>query len=192
MARRDPQTARAVIVGAAERLLRRGGGGTVEQVAREARCAKGLVHYHFHTKGALLAGAAAQLGAARQKAWREAFRATSPQQAIDRSWQLLVSETRNGAVRAWTSLYAETDRVTGRSVSEQMAAYGRTLADAAGALLDDLGLAPTVPIQEIGLLLAGVVHGMGLQLEIGVPPGDLQGAYAAAWLGVLSLTRSGA
>ncbi len=192
MVRRDPQTARAVIVGAAQRLLRRGGGGTVEQVAREARCAKGLVHYHFHTKGALLAAAAAQLGEARQEAWREAFHATSPQQAIERSWQLLVSESRNGTTRAWTGLYAQAGRITGRAVSEQIAAYGRTLAEAAGALLGDLGLAPTIPIQEIGWLLAGVIHGMGLQLEVGVPPDRLQGAYAAAWLGVLSLTRPGA
>jgi AcrR family transcriptional regulator len=178
-------------VAAAERLLRRGGGGTVEQVAREARCAKGLVHYHFRTKGALLAAATARLGEARQKAWREAFRARSPQLAIERSWQLLFSESRNGTVRAWTSLYAQTDHITGRAVSEQIAAYGRTLADAAGALLGDLGLAPTIPTQEIGWLLAGVVHGMGLQLEVGAPPDRLQGAYSAAWLGVLSLTRPG-
>lgn len=189
MSKRDATAARATIVAATLRLLRRGGGGTVEQVAREARCAKGLVHYHFRTKDALLAVVAKHLGEARQKAWREAFRATSPEQAIARSWELLVSESRSGAVRAWTSLHAQADHLTGRAVSERIVAFGETLAEATGELLRGLELAPTIPTREIGALLAGVVHGMGVQLEVGVPAERLQGAYAAAWLGILSQTR---
>ena len=44
------------IVEASERVLIEQGleGWTVEGVAREAGCAKGLVHYHHRTKGALL------------------------------------------------------------------------------------------------------------------------------------------
>src|SRR3989304_5753325 len=59
---KNPERTRTSILDAADRLLRRGGGGTVDEVAREARCAKGLVHYHFKTKAALLAAAAARLG----------------------------------------------------------------------------------------------------------------------------------
>jgi len=186
---KDPETARVTILDAADRLLRRGGGGTVDEVAREARCAKGLVHYHFKTKAALLAAAAARLGERRRSRWTEAFQAPTPDAAIKRSWTLLVSESRDGTIRAWTALFAQRDKVTDRAVSLASASFSSTIASAADGLLNELGLAPTVPMEELGLLLAGVVHGMALQLESGMEPERLQGAYAAAWLGVLSLTR---
>jgi hypothetical protein len=71
----------------------------------------------------------------------------------------------------------------------EFVSFSTAIAEAAHRLLKELGLAPTVPSEELGLLLAGVVHGMGLQLASGTEPQRLQGAYAAAWLGVLSLTQ---
>lgn len=186
---KDPERARVTILDAADRLLRRGGGGTIDQVAREAHCAKGLVHYHFKTKAALLAAAASRLAERRRDRWTEAFRAPTPDAAIKRSWTVLVSESRDGTIRAWTALCAERDKVTGRAVNAASASFSVTIAVAADGLLKELGLAATIPSEEIGFLLAGVVHGMGLQLESGMEPERLQGAYAAAWLGVLSLTR---
>jgi AcrR family transcriptional regulator len=186
---RNAERARAAILEAALQLLRRSGGLTVDQVADAARCAKGLVHYHFHTKGALLAAAASQLAERRRARWGEAFRADTPDAAIQRSWDLLVSESRDGTLRAWLALCAERDEVTGQTVSSEVDAFSDAIAKAAEILVRDLGLTPTVSPQELGLLLAAVVHGSGLQLAAGVPPARLQGAYAAAWLGVLSLTR---
>jgi AcrR family transcriptional regulator len=186
---RNAERARAAILDAALQLLRRSGGLTVDQVAATARCAKGLVHYHFHTKGALLAAVASRLADRRRTRWAEAFRADNPDSAIRRSWDLLVSESRDGTLRAWLALCAERDSVTGRTVSSEVEGFSDAIAEAARVLVRDLGLTPTVSIQELGLLLAAVVHGSGLQLEAGVPPARLQGAYAAAWLGVLSLTR---
>ncbi len=187
---RDAKRARAAILEAADRLLRRGGGITVDQVAREARCAKGLVHYHFHTKAALLAATASHLAERRRARWAEAFRAQTPEAAIRRSWDLLVSESRDGTIRAWTALCAERDKVTGQTVSFEIEGFSNAIARATDSLIGELGLTPTVSIEEIGLLLAAVVHGSGLQLETGMTAAKLQGAYAAAWLGVLSLTRS--
>lgn len=186
---RNAERARAAILDAALQLLRRSGGLTVDQVAAAARCAKGLVHYHFHTRGGLLAAAAARLAERRRTRWAEAFRAGTPDAAIRGSWDLLVTESRDGTLRAWLALCAERDEVTGQTVSSEVEGFSRALAQAAEVLLRDLGLTPTVSVQELGLLLATVVHGSGLQLEAGVPPARLQGAYAAAWLGVLSLTR---
>lgn len=189
---KDPHRARATILDAADRLLRRGGGGTVDEVAREAGCAKGLVHYHFKTKAGLLAATAARLGEGRRRRWAEAFHADSPQAAIDRSWALLVSESRDGTVKAWTALCARSEKATDQAVRLEFASFRDTVSGAAASLLRNLGLAPTVSMDELGLLLASVVHGMGLQLEAGAEPARLQGAYAAAWLGVLSLTRPAA
>ncbi|HLB38748.1 MAG TPA: helix-turn-helix domain-containing protein [Gemmatimonadales bacterium] len=186
---KNPERTRTSILDAADRLLRRGGGGTVDEVAREARCAKGLVHYHFKTKAGLLAAVATRLGERRRTRWAEAFRAPTPDAAIKRSWSLLVAEARDGTVRAWTALLAQREKATDQAVSVESATFSAAISDSADGLLKELGLVPTVPSEELGLLLAGVVHGMGLQLESGTEPERLQGAYAAAWLGVLSLTR---
>ena len=161
----------------------------MDQVAIAARCAKGLVHYHFRTKGALLAAAASRLAERRRARWGGAFRAATPDAAIHQSWELLVAESRDGTLRAWFGLCSEPDKMTGRTVSTEAQSFSAAIAQAAESLVAELGLTPTVSIEELGLLLAAVVHGTGLQLEAGVPPGKLQGAYAAAWLGVLSLTR---
>jgi AcrR family transcriptional regulator len=186
---RNAERARTAILEAAVQLLRGSGGLTVDQVAGAARCAKGLVHYHFHTKGALLAAAASQLAERRRSRWGEVFRAKTPDDAIRRSWDLLVSESRDGTLRAWLALCAERNEVTGQTVSSEVEAFSNAVAKAAEVLVRNLGLTPTVSMQELGLLLAAVVHGSGLQLEAGIAPARLQGAYAAAWLGVLSLTH---
>lgn len=186
---RNAERARISILDATLQLLRRGGSLTVDQVAVAAQCAKGLVHYHYQTKGALLAAAASRLAERRRARWSGAFRAATPAVAISQSWELLVSESRDGTLRAWFALCAEPDEVTGRTVRKEVGSFGAAIALATDSLVAELGLTPTVSIQELGLLLAAVVHGTGLQLEAGVSPASLQGAYAAAWLGVLSLTR---
>jgi AcrR family transcriptional regulator len=185
---KDAERTRHKILDAADRLLRRGG-GTVDEVAREARCAKGLVLYHFKTKAALLAAAASRLGERRRSRWVEAFRAPTPEAAIRQSWDVLAAEAKDGTVRAWTALLAQRGTVTDQTVSSAFADFTDAVAEAADRLLRELGLSPTVRREELGLFLAGVIHGMGMQLEAGAEPGRLHGAYAAAWLGVLSLTR---
>ena len=186
---RDPDQARSSILDAAERLLRRGGAGTIDQVARDARRAKGLVHYHFRTKGALLAAVAARLGDRRRHAWAAAFAADTPDAAIAHSWDLLQREHRAGELRAWIALCAEPDPVTGHSVSKEIDAFAAEITVATGRLLTSLELQATVPVAEIGRYLAAVIQGVSFQLAAGGPPEELQGAYSAAWLGALSLAR---
>ena len=56
-------------------------------------------------------------------------------------------------------------------------------------LREKLELTPTIPETEIALLLEAVIDGMGFQLASGCDAQALEGAYAAAWLSILSLTR---
>lgn len=188
---RDPKNSKHAILAAAERLLRRRGATetTIDAVAKETRCAKGLVHYHFKTKPALLASVADQMGAARERAWVAAFRAPSPESAIQQTWELVTREARDGTISAWTSLLAERNHLTVQTVRHRVEAFAIALSGAVSRLLQDLGLRPTIPVREVGWLLAGVVHGVGVQLEAGANQAELQGAYAAAWLGVLSLAK---
>ena len=177
------------IVKAADALVRRKGatGITVDQVAKEAGCAKGLVHYHFKTKRGVLEAVAEGLSSDRQAAWAEAFRAADAAEAIDRTWSLLTSESDDGTIRAWGSLFGTASVLPDEAVSQAQEGFAAALGASADALLRDLALVARIPPSEIGWLLGAVVHGMGFQILGGGDRQELEGAYAAAWLGILSL-----
>ena len=177
------------ILAAAVRTLCRepAAGVTVEEVAREAGSAKGLVHYHFKTKDRLFAAAASRIWSDRADNWHEALAATDPKLAIDTSWQLLANESNTGVATASASLAVERGEMTVQAVKEASAAFARCLADSIEGLLSRIGLTAAVPPGELGALLAAVVAGFGHQLDSGMPSTDLEAWYAAFWAGLLSL-----
>ncbi|GBD32061.1 MAG: hypothetical protein KatS3mg081_2223 [Gemmatimonadales bacterium] len=190
---RTKEASRAAIVAAAFRVLRKKGlaGTTVEAVAREARCAKGLVHYHFKTKTRLLAAVAEDLGATRREEWIAALSAADAKAAIQNSWALLSREARDGTLKAWSAL-AFSGELTGQTVKREAERFAAALSEALGSFLRTLDLDPTVPVSEMGGLLAAVVHGVGLELQAGGDSAHLEAIYAAAWLGLLALSRPAA
>jgi AcrR family transcriptional regulator len=189
---REGREARARILGSAAALLREFGAETltIERTARRAGVAKGLVHYHFKTKQGLLQAALTQVCTARCTAWKEAFEADSPTSVVDQTWALLVKESATGVLRAWHSLTALDSLVTDQTARVALAQFSQAVGDALSRMLDrSMALAPRVPASELGWLLAAVVNGVGTQLMAGTSGSELEGAYAAAWLGILSLTQ---
>jgi AcrR family transcriptional regulator len=162
---------------------------SVDAVAKEAGVAKGLVHYHFKTKKGLFQTVASRLAEDRRSAWQEAFRKRDPQQAIDATWTLLTKESNDGTLRAWDTLFGSPGVLPEQAVKNETDAFGKALGAAAQEMLARLGLRPSIPVSEVGALLSVIVQGMGTMLVRGMEPEGLQGAYAAAWVGLLSLTR---
>ena len=160
---------------------------TVGRVAEEAECAKGLVHYHFGTKEALFQSAAEQLGKERIAQWEASLAGGSVEEAIERSWQVLVTESLDGTLRAWVSLSAHGSEVIGQTVKHAESVLAERLAERLLSLFHELGLEARVPAGELGWLLVSIINGMGLAL-LDREAAELEGAYAAAWLGLLSLT----
>lgn len=183
--------ARSGILGAAVELIKERGARnvTVEGVAKRAGCAKGLVHYHFKTKTGMLDAVASELVGSRCRLWAEAFDAPGPKEAIDRSWTLLMREAESGVIRAWASLL-QASVLPDRTVRDAITTFGEALGAATTRLMKRNGFEPTIPEVEIGWLLGAVVHGMGFQFS-GDSATNLEGAYAAAWLGILSLFAPG-
>lgn len=188
---KDRERSRQAILDAAIRRLRRvpAPALTVDAIAREAGCAKGLVHYHFKTKGALYAAAADRIWSDRAAAWSDALAADDPATAIGKSWDLLTREGRDGVTRACSSLHATDDEVTGRAVRDATARFAAAIAGATEGLLRRVGLRATVPLDEVGALATSVIVGAGMQLGAGGTARALEGAYAAFWAGLLSLTE---
>lgn len=163
---------------------------SIEAVAASAGSAKGLVHYHFKTKQGLLTAVAERLAASRLDQWRTAFDAPSAQDALSQTWLLLTAESSDGTVRAWQSLVGTAERLVDGMANKLRSDFADGLREAFTTMLrDELGLMPTIPDAEIGMLFEALVAGMGFQLTSGTDRNQLEGAYSAAWLAMLSLTQ---
>ena len=191
--RADSEAAKARILDAALRVLMSDPGttATIDQIAAAAGCAKGLVHYHFKTKDALLGEVATRLWSNRARAWRDAFSRPEASEALDTAWKLLRAESSDGSLAASASLGLSRDIVAGRSVRDGRAGLVRALTDGLVQLFEHMDRSATVPPSEVAALLAALIDGLGLQLASGEPAERLEPAWAAFWAAVLSLTRPG-
>jgi TetR/AcrR family transcriptional repressor of bet genes len=189
--RTDSEHSRETIVSAATSLVKRSGADdvTVADVATEVGCAKGLVHYHFKSKQRLWEAVAIDLAEGRRAQWTGALEGRTPREAIDATWNLLVDESANGVVLAWTTLFGPGRHLPEHQVSEAHRGFSRTLGGAARQMLERSGERVRIPESELGLLLGAVVTGMGFELLGGADQGGLEGSYAAAWLGILSFAE---
>ena len=188
---RSKETTRKAILDATEALLRLRGvhALTMDAVAREAGCAKGLVNYHFLTKRRLLVEAVRNIAATRQALWIQALDSSNPQDAIDRTWDVLKGEAESGTLRAWTSLVALSDGEVERVISEASGEFRSKITDSTERLLARAGMKSSIPAEQLGWLLAAIVQGMAFQVAGGGDVDVVENAYAAAWLGILSLAE---
>ena len=187
---RSKEAARKAILDAADLVLKRDGAFnmTMNAVARAAGCAKGLLHYHFHTKQRLLVEAVGRISTEREVQWTQAFDTADPHEAIDRTWNVIAQEVESGTLRAWSSLLTLSDSAVDQAVSKASARFRDQITTATRDLLARANCESTLPVDRLGWLLTAVVDGMSFQLAAGADAEVLADAYAAAWLGVLSLT----
>ena len=171
---------RARILAAARTLLTRGGPDewSTERVARAAGCAKGLVHYHFKGRTALLAEVARSLvqGAADRRT-RILTGIGTP--ALDRLWTELEREESSGELAARLSLLGASDKAIRTALeptAEQLAAFAAAIASA-------LSL-PAVTTAEARATWA-MLDGLGAGMLIGAPSGALHEGFDRWWLTLL-------
>jgi AcrR family transcriptional regulator len=186
---RPKSNIKELILTTVEKRLRLSGVGslTIDLIAKEAGCAKGLVNYHFGTKSDLLAAASDRLLNAREGKWNAALKAPTPELAIERSWALIREEVDQGVWKAWISLNSSGEEVIVRAVNNSLETFGATLSASVRELLEALGLVPSVPPEELGHLVTAAIHGFEVQLSAGATPQHVEGGHTAMWLAVLSL-----
>ena len=157
---KDATATRSGILAAAVQTLQRGGveGFTLDAVARRAGVVKGLVLYHYASRGRLLRAAAAQIDASRSAALERAL--SSPGAAgLESCWEELRRQSADGTTRAWLSLCAAglVDR-SAKKVEFEAAARD------------------------------AIVDGSAIALATGAPLADARDAYDALWLSLLEVT----
>lgn len=148
---------------------------SVDRVASEAGCAKGLVPYHHGSKKALLAAVAANLARARQVRRLAALNGRGAT-ALDDLWQALVEEVRSGEWAAWAALVAEPGINTPGDSPADLA----LLATAIGRALE----VPPLRAEEARLSVAAL-DGFQSALHLGAPEETIHEAYHRLWLALL-------
>lgn len=150
---------------------------TVEEVANRARCAKGLVNYHYRSKQDLLVQVAETIRDDRA-ARRLAAVQASGAQALDRLWETLTREMESGWFAARISLLAADVplRVAAGSTPPSSKAFALALGRAL-----DLGdkLLPRTQLIEATL------DGLQLGMLQGATPAAAEEDYHRFWLTVL-------
>lgn len=168
---------RKILAAAKSVLVRKGlTAWTIEDVAREANCAKGLVNYHYKTKAKLLAQVGESLREdriGRRLAALENEGAT----ALDALWNTLTAEVRSGEVAAWLSLSALTDAAVHYGLRSQERELRRLEEVASRAF----GLSDP----NMGQLIDSVLTGFQIALLHGHEDQVVREAYHRFWLGVL-------
>lgn len=164
------------------------GAATTDRVAAAAGCAKGLVHYHFKTKGALWTAVIKRLAEKRRARWTKAF--SGAKWAVTDTWKTVLADRRDGIVKLMVTVSGE-DPETDDAISEAALQFGHTMTEAVQRFLTRMEMEPGVPIEQLGWSLASVLHGTIVQLDAGAPSNILEDAWAAAWLGVLSTASPG-
>jgi len=149
---------------------------TIEDVAREAQCAKGLVNYHYKTKANLLSqvgGSLREDRIGRRLAALENEGAT----ALDALWNTLTAEVRSGELAAWLALSALPDQAVRHGLKSQEGEL-RRLEDAANRAFG-------ISVSTMGQLIDSVLTGFQIALLNGHEDQVVREAYHRFWLGVL-------
>ena len=182
--------ARDRILAAAGRCLVADGaaGLTMQDVASSAGLSKGLIHYHFHDKAALLEQLAGALGEALIRRERAALDAVSPAQAVDTMWRWLQAELARGEITALLEL-ARDPHPGVRAATTLVAARRReTAAETITRLFAALSLAPRVPAGMLAEVAVPFMDGLALHASA-VPDADHRVAFDVFWLALLSLAE---
>jgi AcrR family transcriptional regulator len=148
---------------------------TVDEVAKQAGCAKGLVTYHHRSKQELLEQTAKSL---RDRRLAFQLDAAGKPAALDRLWQTLIDEVQSGRFSAWLSLLGAGTPL--RTAAGTLPEHAIQLANRLEESLDLAGA--LVPHAD---LIAATLDGLEIRLLTGTARSDLEESYHRFWLSVI-------
>jgi len=178
-----------ILSATATRLLAAGAAKlNMQDVADEAGVSKGLIHYHFDTKDALLARTVDWLTTQIEERERHALDTAIAQTAIEALWRWLTKELLTGHVRILADLAHYPSVTVNASVRLSGIRRRDSAARTVEALFATLELRPRVP----AALLADVVLAFNTGLAVDwafVADAERRVAFDVFWLAMLSLAE---
>ena len=169
----------AIVRASKELLVRHGlGGWTIEEVSKQAPCAKGLVIYHFQSKVNLLAETAAVLRAERIARRLAALRQDGAA-ALDALWSTIHAEVKSGEFAAWMAVSALPDQPIHQSLRPTPDEIGRLQAAFARSL--------AIENPKIAETLESVLAGFQTALLHDHDPAGVREVYHQFWLSLIPM-----
>jgi AcrR family transcriptional regulator len=186
-AERGAATVAKLLDAAASILQAEGAAGvSVQRIADAAGTSKGLVHYHFPDKDALLSACAERLTTQLVNADQAALATSTAESALDDLWKGFEASVRAGTRRALIALAADATPATGAALAAS-AARRRDSAAATFARLERLlGFAPRVPRTALAGALVALTDGLALERSVSTPA-QVRPSFDAFWLAVLTI-----
>ena len=151
---------------------------SIAAAAKEAGCAKGLVHYYFRSRSDLLAEMARTVVSDRHDRKLRSLKAGGTA-AIDALWIALRAEVREGAYGAWLGLCAMNDatvRTALRPPDSAQRELGGAAASALGIEVDPV---------ELGAIVEAALTGFQMILLQDIDSPALEEAHHRFWLSLL-------
>jgi AcrR family transcriptional regulator len=164
---------------------------TVGIVAKAARVSTALVHYHFATKGKLLAAAAEALAQRRTDSRVAALTTGEGLSGLDALWNVLAGDPA-GAERATPDLVllAREDREVQAALRREREREQTRVAAVLPVLLGDPGTPPRVPPEELAATVCTFLDGATTALLAGTRTDDVRASYDVFWLALVALGQA--
>ena len=161
---------------------------SMADIAKEAGVSKGLIHYHFTDKDALLARLVEWLSVRIADRERAALAGATPQTAVDAMWGWLESELARGEMLALIVL-SQFHSADMRAVVRASARLRRDVAaSTVEALYTALELRPRVPVPMMAEVVIAFVDGLAIAVSLD-PETNPRVAFDVFWLAMLSLAE---
>jgi AcrR family transcriptional regulator len=161
---------------------------SMADIAREAGVSKGLIHYHFTDKDALLARLVEWLSVRIADRERAALEHVSPQTAVDAMWGWLGGELSRGELLALIVL-SQDHSPDMRTVVRASARLRREVAAATiESLYSALMLRPRVPVPMMADVVIAFVDGLAIAASLD-PEANPRVSFDVFWLAMLSLAE---
>jgi len=180
---------RDAIVDAACTTLASAGFGriTVGGVAKAARVSTALVHYHFATKGKLLAAAAETLARHRTDGRVAALATEGGLSGLDALWDVVAADRAAERTAPDLLLLAREDRDVRSALGRERRREQTRVAAALPGLLAALGTRPRLPLDELATTVCTFLDGAVASLLAGTPADDVRASYDVFWLALVGL-----
>jgi AcrR family transcriptional regulator len=178
---------------ASERILRAAIGELValgagelamHDVADRAGVSKGLIHYHYRDKEALLARAAERLGERIAARAHRALSVSTAETVVEDLRRWLAAELEIGEWRALLSLAEFTAPAVRRASRDALEARHAMAARLMARLFDVMGMRPRVAPELLGELWVALVGGLAVEVDGASAPGAAFDVFVLALLGL--------
>ena len=182
-------SAERILEAAARVLAERGATGlSMADVAAVAGVSKGLIHYHYRDKDALLARLSGWLADEVEERERAALAGVAPGAAVDALWEWLEHELALGDIRALLELSRLREGDAPVAARHAAARRRSVAASTVATLFSTLALRPRVPAPMLADVFVAFVDGLALDAVEG-PTERHRVAYDVFWLAMLSLAE---